>query len=770
MANVTVADLSTWLSSQDANTPDTAYEINLTDVTSSNISSIKTSLQANPTKYVDLSPTYITNYPISLGGMFRDCTTLVAQPSFSIPSGVNISMYQMFRGCTNLREGIVYSTTRNAEEAFKGCTSLTSITFTSTLQNMESMLDGCISLQSVPVFSGYYSNINMDYTFKDCVSLVGIPNIQNTVTSMVGTFMGCSSLTDVPSIPYGVTSLEGTFSGCSSLVNAPSIPNTVTNMYETFKDCVSLSAPPTIYYTVSDMRYTFQNCVSMASAPTIPDSVTFISNCFENCPFETVDAIPSSITEAIEAFKGCSNLKSIRYFGITLSTLRDNVSFKDMFSGCDSLESIGFTLGRADDWHFYFLKINYASFDYTVVDKDKTRHTDTEYFTKTTLVLPELTDELWFTPSNLSDQDILDIIDNVIDYKLSYFNKDVVDPTKKRFILLSDNPDDTITNLELGGGEDSPLGSIQAYYGTTDPADKRWLICDGRDTTGTDIELETHYPSLYTFLGGTNVLPDLREVTLVGAGQNGTDTIATHDVYNVGQFKDDQIQNITGSIVSTGYAFGSAAENKVTNIGALGSGNFTLKTDSGDSSSSNYIGEINFDASRVARAGTTTHGKQKGVNYIIKAVASTDTYEPPSTEIQEIEQYVDEGLTTVRNEFNTTINTKIGKVANYSTTETPTGGTWIDGKPIYRKVIQFNSETTIDDGGTNFTLASLGLSNIDNIFSVYAFNTTGSKTTKRRFTYVSLYWINDTTLQFRAASGIVSYYLGLVIEYTKTTD
>ena len=91
----------------------------------------------------------------------------------------------------------------------------------------------------------------------------------------------------------------------------------------------------------------------------------------------------------------------------------------------------------------------------------------------------------------------------------------------------------------------------------------------------------------------------------------------------------------------------------------------------------------------------------------------------------------------------------------YSTEETMTNKVWIDGKPIYRKVIQFNSETTIDDGGTNFTLATLGLSDIDNVFSMYAFNTTGSKTTRRRYSYVSFYWVNDTTLNLRASSGIV---------------
>ena len=35
-----------------------------------------------------------------------------------------------------------------------------------------------------------------------------------------------------------------------------------------------------------------------------------------------------------------------------------------------------------------------------------------------------------------------------------------------------------------------------------------------------------------------------------------------------------------------------------------------------------------------------------------------------------------------------------GNAESYSTDEVCTGGTWIDGKPIYRKTVQFNSLTT----------------------------------------------------------------------------
>lgn len=64
------------------------------------------------------------------------------------------------------------------------------------------------------------------------------------------------------------------------------------------------------------------------------------------------------------------------------------------------------------------------------------------------------------------------------------------------------------------------IGAVSGYLGANDPVSKDWLILDGRDTTGTAIELESVYPRLYKFLGNSNVLPDLRGEFLRGAGTN----------------------------------------------------------------------------------------------------------------------------------------------------------------------------------------------------------------------------------------------------------
>ena len=161
-----------------------------------------------------------------------------------------------------------------------------------------------------------------------------------------------------------------------------------------------------------------------------------------------------------------------------------------------------------------------------------------------------------------------------------------------------------------------PVGAVQGFaLGTQSP---NWLLCDGRDTTGQADELQTHYPALYTYLGNSNVLPDYRECVLVGVGQNDTDTIAEHDVYTLGEFKDDQLQNITGRLSTI-----HSNPNDNSASGALSKGS---QVDSwGKSGSSERITSVynvTLDASRVARTGTTTHGKQKGVAFYIKATSA----------------------------------------------------------------------------------------------------------------------------------------------------
>ena len=101
--------------------------------------------------------------------------------------------------------------------------------------------------------------------------------------------------------------------------------------------------------------------------------------------------------------------------------------------------------------------------------------------------------------------------------------------------------------LNFDVGESVPVGEIKlARYGSQRIYNDSWLECNGSqfDTT--------KYPALYSLLG-TDHLPDLREVFLVGIGQNGTNSIGNHDVFTLGQLKQRALQNHYHSVSETAH-------------------------------------------------------------------------------------------------------------------------------------------------------------------------------------------------------------------------
>lgn len=161
------------------------------------------------------------------------------------------------------------------------------------------------------------------------------------------------------------------------------------------------------------------------------------------------------------------------------------------------------------------------------------------------------------------------------------------------------------------------------------------------------------YPRLYAELGGASSpwnigtipsgyfrIPDMRECVAVGAGTSsssyknttrvfdstepnpatGTNGAQAHDAYLLGTFKDDQLQNLSGTVKG---AFGSNKESSgIPHF--RGEGTFQVSEKiwaegtNGGSLWDVAEKDVIFNASNVARTGTTTHGKQVGLYYIIK--------------------------------------------------------------------------------------------------------------------------------------------------------
>ena len=167
----------------------------------------------------------------------------------------------------------------------------------------------------------------------------------------------------------------------------------------------------------------------------------------------------------------------------------------------------------------------------------------------------------------------------------------IVELTKGQYDALSVKDPDTYYMINDDSGKDySMLGAVQGFLIT--PTDKHWLLADG-----SPVDANLH-PRLAAVMP---TLPDLRESVLVGAGRNTHNSIATHDVYSVGEFSDDQFQDHTHTVTVSDRV---GAKWQITpSNNAYYSEHTESKTSSGAS----------------GRAKSTTHGKQTGVLYYVWA-------------------------------------------------------------------------------------------------------------------------------------------------------
>ena len=167
----------------------------------------------------------------------------------------------------------------------------------------------------------------------------------------------------------------------------------------------------------------------------------------------------------------------------------------------------------------------------------------------------------------------------------------LVELTRAQYDTLTDKDPNTYYMVTDDLGKDySMLGAVQGFLIT--PVDKHWLLADG-----STVDANLH-PRLAAVMP---TLPDLRECVLVGAGQNTHNAIATHDVYSVREFRDDQFQDHTHSVT---------VSDRVGGIWQAGPGSaayYSKNTESRTSSGAS------------GRARSTTHGKQTGVLYYVWA-------------------------------------------------------------------------------------------------------------------------------------------------------
>lgn len=121
------------------------------------------------------------------------------------------------------------------------------------------------------------------------------------------------------------------------------------------------------------------------------------------------------------------------------------------------------------------------------------------------------------------------------------------------------------------------------------------------------------------------------------------------------------------------------------------------------------------------------------------------------------------GQVTVQNTI-----TNPSPAASYSTDEHLTGGTWIDGKPIYRKVFDYSNSLW---GSGDKDISNLNIKQIISSYFIGANNADGTGNQWAQGVIGNgerlLYFNEKFTIMYRKGG---MYYKYVILEYTKTTD
>ena len=298
------------------------------------------------------------------------------------------------------------------------------------------------------------------------------------------------------------------------------------------------------------------------------------------------------------------------------------------------------------------------------------------------------------------------------------------------------------------GGESLPIGSM-IPFGSQENIPSNWKICDG-----SAISRET-YAELFEVIGTsygagdgstTFNLPDKRGRVSVGLDSNQTefDTVGKHGgekshKLTIGEVIQHDLWTCNGdyspairTLFSHGVDYGITTHNKK------------------DTQPQNNLQPYEIDVWIIKVSNLVSSLNTENAN-IIDNLTSTSATDALSANMGR----------------------ELNKKLNYSTDEVIVG-TWIDGKPIYRKVVQYNKLST---GGINLNLSDFGIINVENIWLnnnsfVKSVNSEFKPINNLESLEVFSFCNFPSTTQIRLSTN--NHYLtgmwNLIIEYTKTTD
>ncbi|MCM1219129.1 MAG: phage tail protein [Lachnospiraceae bacterium] len=251
--------------------------------------------------------------------------------------------------------------------------------------------------------------------------------------------------------------------------------------------------------------------------------------------------------------------------------------------------------------------------------------------------------------------------------------------------VITNDRDDALHVLKENIGlEDTPVGHILTYMGWKAP--KHYLICDGAEYNIADYPMLSKHIfdefGAVNYFGGngetTFCVPDLRGEFLRGTGTADRDTGTGA---NVGAHQDATEHPWTETSASGGYInvpHGETSSNKVQSV----------NTDT-------YVESVKYLLSRSAEKETLSN-----------RLPARYTSRPTNTAV----------LFCIK--YEPTFYLRAGSDTDYYSTEETCIGTWINGKPLYRKVMSGKLVVSTQDAECSFTGQS-SISDIDTVVDLY---------------------------------------------------
>lgn len=354
----------------------------------------------------------------------------------------------------------------------------------------------------------------------------------------------------------------------------------------------------------------------------------------------------------------------------------------------------------------------------------------------------------------LENDSVVTIYDSIDDAELDINNieegqiigtKDTIDSSAIEEEIKADLDEYAETLMQSYG---QPVGSYLAMEDNS-VIPQGYLLADGRDTTGTADELSTNYPLLYAYLGNTNVLPDIGDKLDYGNAEaltynsntaNEAATVNQQDMTFTMTRSGLIILNVTGYNGACGYIqVNGKVIDKMSSHASnwLNVSTVSVPVQKGD--------VVNVHLSYTANY--TWYNYQTFIPYkthkYIKAVSGIET---GSTEAQEVTNAVN------------TIEAFVSNAEVYSTTEVKTNKTWIDGKPIYRKVVTATAGAGPSAWGWAISQTDFNNIGIENI--TFA----GVVADNLQFMPIAVHKSNG----FYPMVGMITVGQRIVLEYTKS--